>query len=89
MHLSKFVHTKTGKTFLSIILGLGLATLFRRLCKDGDSSCVVYKSAPLKEIEENPQHFDNKCYSFKSQPVGCKKNENNDKKIVQLSLPLS
>ena len=27
MHLSKFVHTKTGKTFLSIILGLGLPVL--------------------------------------------------------------
>ncbi len=34
MHLSKFFHTTTGKYLMSIILGLGLASLFRKVCKD-------------------------------------------------------
>ena len=33
MHLGKFVHTETGKYLMSILLGFGLASLFRTVCK--------------------------------------------------------
>ena len=33
MHLGKFVHSYTGKIIMSLILGIGLATLFRSACK--------------------------------------------------------
>ena len=33
MELGKFFHTKTGKYIMSLLLGFGLATLFRKTCK--------------------------------------------------------
>ena len=33
MYLSKFVSSDTGKYVMSILLGLGLSTLFRSVCK--------------------------------------------------------
>ena len=83
MHLSKFVHTKTGKYFLSMILGLGLASLFRKLCKENDKSCIQYTSAPLKETEGKTHHFDNKCFTFTARATSC--NNNNGKRIAHLS----
>ena len=32
MYLSKFVHSEIGRYLMSIILGLGLATFFRKMC---------------------------------------------------------
>ena len=36
MYLDKFVHSQSGKYIMSIILGLGLATLFRQICSGKD-----------------------------------------------------
>ena len=44
-NLGKFVHTKTGKTIMSIILGLGFASLFRKVCKE--YNCIQLYAAPL------------------------------------------
>jgi len=41
MHLSKLVHSQTGKYVMSVLLGLGLATLFRTVCKD--KNCIIYQ----------------------------------------------
>ena len=34
LHLSKFIHTPTGKLIMSIIFGFGLASFFRKVCKE-------------------------------------------------------
>ena len=34
INISKFVKSNTGKYVVSILLGLGLATIFREACKD-------------------------------------------------------
>jgi len=57
MYLSKLFHTKTGKIVLSIILGLGLATLFRTVCKD--KNCIVFKAPPLGEMQGKAYTYDN------------------------------
>ena len=33
LHLGKFVHSERGKIIMSILLGFGLASLFRKVCK--------------------------------------------------------
>ena len=50
MHLGKFVHTETGKYMMSILLGFGLASLFRTVCKG--KNCIIFHAAPLDQIEE-------------------------------------
>ena len=56
MYLSKFVHSETGRYLMSVILGLGLATFFRKMCSG--KNCIVSKAPPLEEIEDKIYKFD-------------------------------
>jgi hypothetical protein len=72
MYLDKFVHSQTGKVIMSIILGIGLATLFRAACKG--TRCRVISSPPIEEIEDQTYRFNDKCYTFEKNPISCTKN---------------
>ena len=50
MHLEKFVHTERGKIIMSIILGFGLASLFRTVCKD--KNCLIFHAPPLDDFRD-------------------------------------
>ena len=47
----RIVNSERGKILFSIILGLGLATLFKESCKN--SNCLVFKMAKINEIKDN------------------------------------
>jgi hypothetical protein len=79
MYLSKFVHSETGRTIMSIILGLGLATFFRKMCSG--KNCIVSKAPPLEEIEDKIYKFDDKCYKLEKNAENC----NKSKKIVSFA----
>ena len=79
MHLGKFVHTETGKYLMSILLGFGLASLFRTVCKGKD--CVIFHAPPLDQVEDKIYKYDNKCYRFNSQSSKC----DSSKKIVDFA----
>ena len=64
MNLKKLIHTKFGKYAISILLGLGLATLFRESCKS--RSCIVYQSPSLSELNTKTYKHNGKCYTFKT-----------------------
>ena len=69
MHLSKFVHSVTGRYIMSIILGLGLATLFRQVCVGKD--CTSYNAPPVEEIDEQTYKFDDGCFKMEKNAVKC------------------
>jgi hypothetical protein len=71
MYLDKFVHSHTGRIIMSIILGLGLATLFRSVCKG--KRCQILASPPMTEIDNQTYRFDGKCYKMEKQAVKCDK----------------
>ena len=73
MYLNKFFHTSTGKYMLSIILGFGLASLFRTVCKG--RNCFVFKAPPIEELKENVYKFDDKCYKYTPTATKCDKNK--------------
>ena len=50
VNLGKFVHTQTGKYIMSILLGLGLASLFRTVCKGKD--CLIFHAPPLDQFKD-------------------------------------
>jgi hypothetical protein len=79
MYLSKFIHTETGRYLMSVILGLGLATFFRRVCYG--KKCIISKAPPLEEIEDKIYKFDDKCYKLEKNAEKCTK----DKKIVSFA----
>lgn len=74
MYLDKFVHSQTGKILMSILLGLGLATFFRAVCKG--RNCKIVSSPPLEELEDQIYKFDEKCYKMEKNPVNCDKSQN-------------
>ena len=71
MYLEKFVNSSTGRTVMSIILGLGLATLFRSVCKG--KRCQIMASPPMDEIVDQTYRFDGKCYKMEKHAVKCDK----------------
>ena len=79
MHLYKFVKSNTGKYLMSLILGIGLATIFRSVCKGKE--CIIHQAPPLEEIEDKIYKFDGKCYKFERISSKCNKN----KKIVKFA----
>ena len=44
--LEKYIHTRTGRIILSIVLGLGVASLFRSVCKG--RNCILFHAAPIE-----------------------------------------
>ena len=69
MHLSRFLHTNHGKIIMSILLGFGLATLFRSVCKG--KSCTIILAPPFEEIDGKIYKHDGKCYKYKSEGQQC------------------
>lgn len=74
MHLSKFIHTNTGKMLMSIILGFGFASLFRKVCKG--KNCIIYNAPPLEEIKDKIFKYDSKCYQFTTNNIVCDETKN-------------
>jgi hypothetical protein len=71
MHLSKFVHTKTGRILTSIILGFGLASIFRAVCEG--KNCTIYMSPENDLIQNKIFQHGSKCYTYTTSTVTCKK----------------
>ena len=61
---------KFGKIIISIIWGLGLAALFRKVCKGRD--CIIIKGPKPEETDDNIYRFNNKCYKYNSYSSSCK-----------------
>ena len=72
MHLDRFVHSSTGRIIMSIVLGIGLATLFRSVCKG--KNCRIIAAPPMEELEDQIYNFDEKCYKLEKNAIECDKN---------------
>ena len=72
LYLGKFVHTQNGKIIMSIILGFGLASLFRKVCKD--SNCLIFHAPPLNDFKDKIYKSNNKCFKYTPIPTKCSRN---------------
>jgi len=79
MEIKKIINSGQGKIIMSIILGLGLATLFKRVCKG--KKCVVFEKAASDDIDDKVFKYDDKCYKFKMENTRC----DVGKKIVKIA----
>lgn len=64
----------TGAIIMSVILGLGLATLFRSACKGRE--CITIKPPPGKDMRDYTYKIDNGCYRYTAVATQC--NEGSD-----------
>jgi len=72
IYLGKFVHTETGKIIMSVLLGFGLASLFRTVCKDKD--CLIFHAPPLDNIKDKIYKTGDKCYKYNPLATKCDTN---------------
>lgn len=65
----RILETRTGQIIFSLILGLGLAALFQRVCKDGH--CIIIQGPPLDEVENKIFKQEDKCYRYRAETTKC------------------
>ena len=64
-----FNNEKYNTIFFSFLWGLGVAVLFRKICKN--KKCVVIQAPDNYEIENNVIQKDNRCYKLKKYNDAC------------------
>ena len=82
MNFKRLLNTPMGRVFISIILGLGLATFFRKVCKD--KNCIVFHGPILSEFEDKIYKYGNKCYSYSTKSDKC---DSTNKKVLDIRAP--
>ena len=68
-NIQKVMHTKLGQILISIILGFGLASIFRRSCKDAE--CFSFFAPKPSEVEKKIYTHGGNCYSFRTETLPC------------------
>ena len=68
--LKNLSKSDSGKTIISVIVGLGIAALFRKVCND--RSCIIIKGPPIESITNNVFSMDGKCYKYRAKSTSCK-----------------
>jgi len=68
-NIMNILYSDFGKVIISIVLGLGLATLFRKVCKN--RNCMVFKAPSLKKLNDKVYKYNDKCFSYKSEATKC------------------
>jgi hypothetical protein len=69
--IEEFTNSRTGIIILSIIWGLGLATLFKRSCSDPGCKVIEYKGPPLADTKVTWKFGSDKCYKIQPTPSEC------------------
>jgi hypothetical protein len=80
MHLKRLLNTSLGKFFISVLLGLGLATLFRKVCTD--KNCISFNGPVIGDIDNKIYKYGEKCYKYEPTAATCDPN----KKVVDMTM---
>jgi hypothetical protein len=69
MKIGRLLFSPLGRIVLSILLGLGLSTVFKQSCSG--QSCITYHGPILGQIEGKTYKFGEKCYVYDIAPIKC------------------
>ena len=72
VNFGRFVHTEIGKYIMSILLGFGLASLFRTVCKD--KNCLIFHAPPLDQFQDKIYKSNGKCVKYNHFATKCSEN---------------
>lgn len=81
MNFKRLLYTKFGIILVSIFLGLGLATLFRKACEG--KQCIKFNGPVISEVDGKTFKFGEYCYKYTLDAAQC----SNTKKIVDIGKP--
>tara|TARA_A100001011_G_C14314347_1_gene847164 strand:- start:1402 stop:1662 length:261 start_codon:yes stop_codon:yes gene_type:complete len=71
--LKSFINSGKGKIILSVLLGFGIATLFRKACKD--RNCLVFSAPSINKVKGKVFGFNDKCYKYIEKNATCSDNK--------------
>ena len=75
--VARLFYSETGRIFLSILLGLGIASLFRKICTS--MNCYNFIGPEQKDLNKKIFSFDsnnNKCFKVNQEITNCNKHTN-------------
>lgn len=81
MNFKRLLHSEFGVILISVLLGLGIATLFRKVCTD--KNCIQFKGPIISDVLDKTYKHGDKCYKYKVNSTKC----NPTKKIVEIRTP--
>ena len=80
MNFQRLLNTKLGRGFISVLLGIGLATLFQRTCSD--KNCIVFNGPIIKEFDDKIYKYEGKCYKYAASSSKC---DTETKKVLDIT----
>ena len=75
--IRRFIETESGKALISVILGLGVASLFRKKpCSNEKSEnekrdCIKFVSPDMRTVGEKVYKYGDQCFSYSSKSTPC------------------
>lgn len=67
--IRQYLNSEAGSIIISVLLGLGLAALFQKACRD--NNCVIIRGPPYKDIRDKIFIQDDKCYIYTPKSTKC------------------
>ena len=68
-NINRLLNSEMGRFFISLLLGLGLATMFRQVCADG--KCLEFNGPVIQDIDGKTFQFGELCYQYDLKPSKC------------------
>lgn len=80
MQLRMLLNSPLGQVFISILLGLGLATIFRATCKE--KGCIKFAGPVISEVDGKIYKHGEKCYKYEATSAG--KCDDGHKRVIEI-----
>ena len=76
MEIKRLLSNDVGKIIISILLGLGLSSLFNKVCQGKD--CLEFQSPEIDNIKEkNLQIWEKNVFQYELETTECENNKKN------------
>ena len=72
-NINNLLKSGTGRILISVILGIGLASLFRITCKE--KNCITFNGPVISEVDGKIYQFGDKCYKNELNATHCDTNK--------------
>ena len=69
--MDRILKSREGIVIISIIWGFGIASLFRRVCRE--NNCIIVKGPNSDNVRKTIYRNRKKCYRFNPYVVKCQK----------------
>ena len=80
MNFKRLLYTQTGVFLISMLLGLGLATFFRKACQG--KNCINFNGPVISEFDGKTYKYGEHCYKYTVAAAPC----DSTKKVVDISV---